>query len=244
MRQDLPPENWERSYRALLCECGIRPDARVADLACGTGAVTLPLARAGYRMLGLDRSREMLNRARDKAASMGLTLPWVCQDLRELDITGEWDACLCACDGVNYLTDPAEARLFFSRVFQTLRPGGLFAFDISSAYKLAAMDAQTYTLDEDDAAYIWTNRMDSRTRVLTMELTLFIRRGEVFVRAEETHAQRAHEKGEILTWLREAGFSGVSAREAFTDAPPKRDSPRLLFRAVKPKKTKKKKENG
>ena len=42
-------------------------DGIVADFGCGTGELTLMLAQAGYDMIGIDRSEEMLSELREKA---------------------------------------------------------------------------------------------------------------------------------------------------------------------------------
>lgn len=59
-------------------------DGIVADFGCGTGELTLMLAQAGYDMIGIDVSEEMLSVLRDKADALGLPLTnpmLLCQDL-------------------------------------------------------------------------------------------------------------------------------------------------------------------
>jgi len=63
--------------------CGVTTDTRVLDVACGTGETACFLAeRYGARVTGLDRSRQLLTRARGKAADRGLEI-----DFREGDAT-------------------------------------------------------------------------------------------------------------------------------------------------------------
>ena len=47
------------------------PGNTVLDLACGTGSLTLELARRGYEMIGVDLSPEMLTQAAEKRRSLG-----------------------------------------------------------------------------------------------------------------------------------------------------------------------------
>ena len=60
---------------------GIR-DGILADLGCGTGELTLMLTQAGYDMIGIDQSEEMLCVVRDKAEQLGLSgktcSSWTC----------------------------------------------------------------------------------------------------------------------------------------------------------------------
>ena len=71
--------NGEADYDALYSHIhsqleahGIR-DGILADLGCGTGELTLMLTQAGYDMIGIDQSEEMLCVVRDKAEQLGLS---------------------------------------------------------------------------------------------------------------------------------------------------------------------------
>lgn len=58
----------------------------ILDLACGTGRTTLPLAQAGFEVIGVDMSEPMLARAREKAHELGLAVDFQLQDCRRLDV--------------------------------------------------------------------------------------------------------------------------------------------------------------
>lgn len=88
--------NGEADYDALYAHIhkeldahGIR-DGILADLGCGTGELTLMLTQAGYDMIGIDQSEEMLCVVRDKAEQLGLSggLLLLRQDLLKLDLYG------------------------------------------------------------------------------------------------------------------------------------------------------------
>ena len=74
---------------------------RVADCACGTGALSIPLAKRGYKVTGLDASEEMLRIAAGNARAERVNVPFVCQDMRRLALHRPADAVLAVCDGVN-----------------------------------------------------------------------------------------------------------------------------------------------
>ena len=61
----------------------VNPDL-VCDLACGTGNITIPLAKRGYDMTGVDISEDMLNIAREKAD--GLDILFLNQSMTDLDL--------------------------------------------------------------------------------------------------------------------------------------------------------------
>ena len=110
---------------ALLARAALALDERVLDMACGTGLVTLPAARAvGPRgqVLGVDIAERMVETLRRRAAAA--SLPQVTamrMDAEELALPdGSIDVVLCAL-GLMYLPDPAQALREMRRV---LRPGG------------------------------------------------------------------------------------------------------------------------
>ena len=88
--------NGEADYDALYTQIHAKLEAHgihdgiVADLGCGTGELTLMLTQAGYDMIGIDQSEEMLCVVRDKAEQLGLSgrLLLLRQDLLKLDLYG------------------------------------------------------------------------------------------------------------------------------------------------------------
>ena len=56
----------------LVAFAGITRGARVLDVACGTGVVALTAARLGAEVTGVDLTPELVRRARENAAIMGL----------------------------------------------------------------------------------------------------------------------------------------------------------------------------
>ncbi len=225
---------WIQSTLTLMKDAGVSPPDAVADLACGTGALSIPLAQAGYRVTALDINEQMLTQARQKAA--GLPVAWVCQDMTRLALHRPVAAVNCACDGVNYLTNPQAVARCFEAVYRALRPGGFFVFDVSTEEKLTSMDGEFYGLDEDDVAYLWRNELDPVSRVLTMDITLFVgRRDGLFERMEETHRQRAHTHSELMEALERAGFEKVQAFSGLTQDAPKATDLRRRYTAYRPK---------
>ena len=95
--------NGEADYEALYAHIkkeleahGIH-DGILADLGCGTGELTLMLTQAGYDMIGIDQSEEMLCVVRDKAEQLGLSsgLLLLRQDLLKLDLYGNSSGVRC-----------------------------------------------------------------------------------------------------------------------------------------------------
>ena len=114
-------------------------DGRVLELGCGTGRVSLPLARSGVRLVGVDRSAAMLARAGRRAHSlrqgrtrMAFQLPrWVRADIRELPFGNAGFAMALAPYGLlqSLLSDRDLARTLTS-VARVLERGGVLGVDL------------------------------------------------------------------------------------------------------------------
>ncbi|HEX8689144.1 MAG TPA: class I SAM-dependent methyltransferase, partial [Solirubrobacterales bacterium] len=72
---------------------------RILDLACGIGRHSLELRRRGFEVVGLDISEELLEIARREAEAQSLEVSFMQADLRELDLTEEFDLVLSLNDG-------------------------------------------------------------------------------------------------------------------------------------------------
>ena len=102
--EDVPYKEWSRWIAEMLRAHGIE-DGLVLDLACGTGVMTELLAEAGYDMIGIDQSEEMLERALDRKEQSGHDILYLCQDMREFELYGTVRAIVSVCDSMNYVLE-------------------------------------------------------------------------------------------------------------------------------------------
>lgn len=104
----------------------------VLELATGTGRVSLPIARAGVPIVGVDSSVEMLAVARAKLEKEpGLPLSLVQADMRDFDLPdkGAFGLAMVPFRSFLHLTTTKDQLACLSRVHEHLRPGGLLALN-------------------------------------------------------------------------------------------------------------------
>lgn len=225
---NIPYEDWARYVGGLLREYGIR-DGLVLELGCGTGSMTELLAGAGYDMIGVDNSLEMLQIAIEKREESGHEILYLCQDMREFELYGTVRAVVSVCDSMNYITQYQDLIQVFGLVNNYLDPGGIFIFDLNTEYKYREiLGDSTVAESREDSAFIWENAFDEESGINQYDLTLFVREeGELYCRYEETHFQRAYRVQEIMDALKEAGLEPVAVYDAFTKKPVRKDSQRI-----------------
>jgi len=221
---NVPYDEWAGRICAILREDGIE-DGLVLDLGCGTGQMTRRLLKAGYDMIGVDASAEMLDMARQEG------ILYLQQDMRAFELYGTVRAVVSVCDSLNYITDPEELLTVFRLVNNYLDPGGLFIFDMNTVYDYEEICAEnTFSDVRDEGAFIWENDYDPEAKLNTYDLTLFIRETDgLYRRFAETHEERAYSLEEVRTLLAKAGMDFIAAFDGYSDRPLTETSERMVI---------------
>lgn len=235
LMDDLDYPSRAEMYLDMIERAGGQP-GEICDCATGTGKMAVEFARRGCAVSGSDISEDMLRRAVKNAADAGVRVPFHRQDMRSFELPHPCGTVTACCDGVNYLLTLRDVSRFFSSAQRALKPGGVLAFDISSAYKLEhVLGDRFYGEDRPGVSYLWQNSWDERTRTVSMDMTFFLKRGDgLYERVDECHRQRAHAREEIASLLRGAGFEDVRAYGEDAKSDPKDKDLRLYFTARKP----------
>ena len=207
----------------------------VLDLACGTGSLSMLLARRGYRVIGADLSEDMLAEAERKARELpeGSRPFFICQPMQRLRLAEPVDAVICALDSLNYLTRPDDCRKTLRRVYNALKSGGLFVFDINTPTKLSGLDGQVFLDETDDTYCVWRTEFDAKKRLCFYGMDIFRLNGSLWDRSFEEHIEYAYEPDELALWLEEAGFTHIRQYGDRVMRAPKQDEQRIYFSAKK-----------
>lgn len=195
------------------------------ELACGSGAFTTLLLKSAKNIIALDISSEMLNIARQNNIRDRKYVTFLEKSMENIDFDKRFDNCFCVCDGLNY-TENIEKVI--NNVYEHLKDGGYFVFDISSEYKLNnVIGNNVFYEDNDDFTYLWTNKLYNNR--VCMDLAVFTReKNDMYSRSDEEHTQYIHKLYDIDVILKKIGFSyEVYSGDTFSSVNDK--STRLLF---------------
>ena len=221
---------WADYIIETLAQDGIR-DGLVLELGCGTGTVTEMLADAGYDMIGIDNSEEMLAEAMEKRAESGHDILYLLQDMQDFELYGTVRAVISVCDSMNYLTDEEDLEYVFALVNNYLDPQGIFIFDFNTEYKYREiLGNQVIAEDRDECSFIWENYYNHTSMINEYELTLFVREDEeeaLYRKYQESHFQKAYTLREIRGLIEKAGLKFVAAYDAYTKKAPMHMSERI-----------------
>lgn len=197
----------------------------IADLACGTGNISLPLSRLGYDVIGIDSSAQMLSQAMQKQHEGIL---WLCQDLRRLDLYGTIEAAVCVLDSVNHILPLSSLKRAFERISLFIEPGGVFIFDCNTPYKhehILASNAFIY--ETDDVFCAWRNSYEGDGLV---EITLdFFAGAPEYRRYTERFREQAYSHEQILELLGSCGLELLDIFDDYTDTKPCKTTQRTVY---------------
>ncbi len=206
-------------------------DSTVVDLCCGTGELTLRLANAGYDMIAVDNSTDMLSKLSHKIYERqikGILL--LCQDARELDLFGTVDCVVCTFDALNHIGDIKEIEKVFKRVSTFLNNKGIFIFDMNTPYKhtdVLANNSFRYEVEEKNiTCYVTHTLMDGYTDSMVNLCTGDVSR-------IDTLREYYFDKEEIEKLCLQNGFRVMSCIDGESFLKLNEDSERYMFTVQK-----------
>ena len=240
---NVPYEEWSEYLIGLLKEYGIE-NGLIAELGCGTGTMTRLLASAGYDMIGIDLSEEMLDIARYEHSEDESEILYLHQDMREFELFGTVSAIVSLCDSMNYITSEEDLLQVFCLVNNYLDPNGYFIFDMNTIYKYETqLGDRVIAENRENCSLIWENYYDAEKQLNQYDITIYSKAEfedeedmeeeeklpPLYERLEETHIQRAYSIETVVSLLQEAGMEVVAVYGVGTKEAPKEDTERVYF---------------
>jgi SAM-dependent methyltransferase len=227
--------NYSADYDALFAEIDklIKKhhtgEKILCDLGCGTGELAMRFDEAGYDVIAVDNSDEMLDVFHDKLDEDPhddiLVLK---QDITELDMYGTVDVFTCTFDTVNHLDGRENVQKLFDKVSLFMHPEGIFIFDMNTRYKheKVLMD-QTFDFDDEEARCIWKNELDEKNRRTRISIEIYDKvSGETY---SESFYESYYTLEEIKDMLTRAGLSVVELLDGESYSSVHETSERYLF---------------
>lgn len=224
--KNIPYTRWAKRIIEILQAYDIK-DGIVLDLGCGSGRITRKLSDAGYDMIGVDVSEEMLAQAYAKSRKYPDIL-YLCQDMRQFELYGTVKAIVCCCDTINYLADEEELTQVFKLVNNYLDPDGIFIFDIKTKAWYEEADGFTEARHEKNGDFFCETFLDGDE--FEYHVTMFEKnKEELYERFEEYHYQKVFLQKNIEKSLKEAKLKLLQVTDGYTTKNPTDNSYRLCF---------------
>lgn len=176
----------------------------ILDLGCGSGALIGYLANYG-KVYGVDKSEEMLAIANNKYPKA----QYFAIDLLDIkQINQNFDFVVSTFDVLNYLENIEQLKTAIKNVFDSLKSGGKFIFDLHTPYKINDMiETKLYAYEDDDINYIWFTYPTENPLEVESEITFFLKdKNNLYKKLYEFQRQRTYNISDVNDILISTGF--------------------------------------
>ena len=183
---------------------------RIVVKGCGTGASVEYLSQYPYTITGVDNSSEMLEAARRKLDTPGLSLKWLQLDIRDIGNQITTADLVMALNVLNELKSLRDLEAVFGNAQRILEPGKLFIFDMLTVQGLTEGGTQKgrLTYDAPDSLTVFnSNEHDYERQIQTSDYLIFRRSNNIWERSEARHVLRAFPVQAIASLVQRNGFS-------------------------------------
>jgi SAM-dependent methyltransferase len=112
-------------------------DKSALDLCCGPGRCSIALAKAGFKVTGVDRTKYLLQKARSMAHAAKRKIEWVQMDMRDFVRADAYDLAISMFTSFGYFDEKNEDLHVLRNIFSSLRSGGVFLIEMMGKEILA-----------------------------------------------------------------------------------------------------------
>lgn len=114
----------------FFIEYALEKGGKTLELACGTGRLTIPLAKGGVDITGIDISDEMLSLAKEKAFKEGLNIDFQKQNIIDFELGEKFNFIFCVHSSFSHVDGFDNVNAFFANVLKHLADDGIFVLQV------------------------------------------------------------------------------------------------------------------
>lgn len=205
--------------------------SEILDLACGTGSLSIELARRGRDVIAIDASPEMLAVAAAKSQKFHSRILYLCQEIEKLELHSPVELSFCVLDSLNHLKGKEALVKAFKRVSRFIEPGGLFIFDMNTPYKhREVLGNHAFIYEQKDFICCWQNDYRSKDNSVFISLDFFVLEdNERYHRMRECFWEYCYTHEEIVTLLQKVGFEVLEYLGDYQFRPPCVEEERVIY---------------
>ncbi len=225
---------WEKAQEEvanIISLLNISETASVLDLCCGPGRHSLQLARQGFSVTAVDRTKMYLERARKQAETEGLKIEFIQDDMRRFCRPGSFDVAINLFTSFGYFEDMNEDRQVAANVYRSLKEKGVFLIDIMGKEVLARIFRERDWYELDNIMVLEERKVCANWSWIENRW-LMIKDGEM---EEWKVSHRLYSAAELAALLNDCGFKAIDVYGDLSGTPYDHTAKRLVLVAHKGK---------
>ncbi len=198
----IDPDVYE-TYLELLDQYSARGE--LLDIGCGTGSLSLELAKRGYHVNATDLSNEMVAIVHFRAIQEEVDLQVYVYDMLD-PLAEEFDVIVASMDVVNHLSSLEDVQFGLTNIYEGLKNHGVFVFDVLSAEYIDLLDG--YVEDDDQYHFHWECKKGKEEHSIVHEITVFTEEKDHHI----TIYEQTHDLMEYVKIIERIGFQILERR--------------------------------
>lgn len=205
--------DYENHSRIIKENVDFKENMNILEIGIGTGNMTKYFIENSKEYFGLDPSVEMLEIASNKLIDNS-NIKYLNIGIEELDIKEYFDFAFSTLDTINYLKDFEIVRKSFENVYNSLKEGSFFSFDINSLEKIEnVLGDNSYVYEYENIFYTWQNEYDYENKEVDMILDFFVKEDGSYKRITEYQHQKYFSPEILKEILTEIGFKNFQIKD-------------------------------
>jgi len=213
----------------LISLLNLQPGLRVCDLCCGVGRHSLELARRGFRVTAVDRTKLYLETAREKANNEGLDIEFLQEDMRSFCRPNSFDAVINLYTSFGYFEEPDDDGKTLRNICKSLKNDGKLLLELMSKEVLARIFRERDWREEEDILILEERKLGKDWGTIENRWIVF-KDGKKY---EYSFSHRLYSAVELSNLLQECGFKRVDVYGDFDGSQYDHQAKRLVLVACK-----------
>ncbi|MBX4200846.1 class I SAM-dependent methyltransferase [Candidatus Parcubacteria bacterium] len=184
----------------------------ILSLGCGTATHDILLAKKGFNILGIDKSKEMIAIAGQKAEEAGVSMEFLASDITRFNIKKKFDVAMAMFNVVGYMAENGDMEKMLKNTSVNVKKGGLLLFDCW--YGPAVLKSRPknkeklITVGDKNILRKTTQGLDIEKSVVNIRFEVFEEKnGSIKKASTEIHKVRFWYLRELEYFLKNSGFA-------------------------------------
>ncbi|MFA6587633.1 MAG: class I SAM-dependent methyltransferase [Patescibacteria group bacterium] len=184
------------------------------DVACGTGNISKLALELGFRVVGVDMSKEMVSVAQTKFPNE----TFIASDIRDFTLGQEATSGITLAvsfyDSLNYLLSDEDMLKALEAVYRNVASGTIFLFDMNTLDHVQAAQKYAPRVQVEPDFYS-VYRFSGEGRFWVLDMDIFVKEGAMYRLAQERHVERSYDRDDIVPLVKKAGFELLEVKEEY-----------------------------
>ncbi|HBC47675.1 MAG TPA: hypothetical protein DCZ43_11560 [candidate division Zixibacteria bacterium] len=227
----IPARHTNAEARYIVKKLGLSRGKSFLDCPCGIGRISIPLAKQGIKITGVDITRSYLDELSKKAAGLNLKINLIESDMRRINFDSKFDAAGNLWTSFGYFDKESDNLLVLKRIYRALKPGGKFILHIMNRDWIVRNFRANDWFESGRMKVLEQRRMDLADSAID-SFWYYIKGGVEKVYRTRIRMYSYHE---LLEMMRKTGFTDIKGYGSMKDEPITWDRRMMFIIGSKPR---------